>query len=214
MMSFFKNLFKKSAPETPTRELNHVSKLIIGDIIEFSDSFTLPTEVRRQKFEVIAVETLEFEHQHYPRFKLQGEQQTYVWLSLPGHDQNNFQLSLELTREDVSQLFDLELFSDVFEEGFTELSTEQPVSLGDWHADHYYQQDIATVGYHHRTDFRTAAPSKYADENPGQQFEFYHLHDAKESKLIDIMVLNNGDTDVYLTVQLGNDSITGYWPIA
>ena len=163
---------------------------------------------------MITVETLEFEHQHYPRFKLQGEQQTYVWLSLPGHDHNNFQLSLELTREEVSQLFDLDLFSDVFEEGFTELPSQLPVSLGDWHAERYYQQDIATVGYHHRTDFRTSAPSQYTDENPGREFEFYHLHDAKENKLIDIMVHNNGDTDVYLTVQLGNDSITGYWPIA
>ena len=213
-MSFFKNLFKKSAPATPARELNHVSKLILGDIIEFSDSFTLPSEVRQQKFEVIGIETLEFEHQHYPRFKLQGEQQTYVWLSLPGHDHNNFQLSLELTREEVTQLFDLELFSDVFEEGFTELPSQLPVSLGDWHAERYYQQDIATVGYHHRTDFRTSVPSQYADDNLGRQFEFYHLHDAKENKLIDIMVHNNGDTDVYLTVQLGNDSITGYWPIA
>lgn len=213
-MSFFKNLFKKSAPATPTRDLNHVSKLIIGDIIELSDSFTLPSEIRRQKFEVMAIETLEFEHQHYPRFKLQGEQQTYVWLTLPGHDQNNFQLSLELTREEVSQLFDLALFGDVFEEGFTELPSQLPVTLGDWHAARYYQQDIATVGYHHRTDFRTSAPSQYTEDNPGRQFDFYHLHDAKENKLIDIMVYNTGDTDVYLTVQLGNDSITGYWPIA
>lgn len=213
-MSFFKNLFKKSAPATPTRDLNHVSKLIIGDIIELSDSFTLPSEIRRQKFEVMAIETLEFEHQHYPRFKLQGEQQTYVWLTLPGHDQNNFQLSLELTREEVSQLFDLALFGNVFEEGFTELPSQLPVTLGDWHAARYYQQDIATVGYHHRTDFRTSAPSQYTEDNPGRQFDFYHLHDAKENKLIDIMVYNTGDTDVYLTVQLGNDSITGYWPIA
>lgn len=213
-MSFFKNLFKKSTPATPARDLNHVSKLIIGDIIELSDSFTLPSEIRRQKFEVMAIETLEFEHQHYPRFKLQGEQQTYVWLTLPGHDQNNFQLSLELTREEVSQLFDLALFGDVFEEGFTELPSQLPVTLGDWHAARYYQQDIATVGYHHRTDFRTSAPSQYTEDNPGRQFDFYHLHDAKENKLIDIMVYNTGDTDVYLTVQLGNDSITGYWPIA
>lgn len=213
-MSFFKNLFKKTKPELPVRELNHVSKLILGDIIEFSDSFTLPSEVRKQKFEVIAIETVEFEHQRYPRFKLQGEQQTYVWLSLPGHDHNNFQLSLELTREKVSQLFDLELFSDVFEDGFSELPSQLPVSLGDWHAERYYQQDMATVGYLHRADFRTSAPSQYTDENPGQQLEFYHLHDAKENKLIDIMVFNNGDTDVYLTVQLGNDSIAGYWPIA
>jgi len=145
-MSFFKNLFKKSEPTTPVRDLNHVSKLILGDIIEFSDSFTLPSEIRQQKFEVISVETLEFEHQHYPRFKLQGTQQTYVWLSLPGHDHNNFQLSLEITREEVSQLFDLDQFSDVFEEGFTELPSQLPVSLGDWHAERYFQQDIATVG--------------------------------------------------------------------
>ncbi|MFT5880048.1 MAG: hypothetical protein ACI86X_001175 [Moritella sp.] len=213
-MSFFKNIFKKSTPAMPTRVLDHASKLILGDIIEFSDSFTIPSDIRQQKFEVVAIETFEFEHQHYPRFKLQGNQQTYIWLSLPGHNSNNFQLSIELTREEVSQTFDLDAFSDIFEDGYTELASIRPVTLGDWHAEKYYQQDMATVGYHHRTDFRQSAPSQYTEDKQGRQFEFYHLQDTKENKLIDIMVMDNGDTDVYLTVQLGNDSITGYWPIA
>lgn len=215
-MGFFKNLFNKSDSTTavPARELDHASKLILGDILEFSDSFTLPNDIRKKKFEVIAIETFEFEHQHYPRFKLQGDLDGYIWLSLPGHNKNSFHLSIEINRDEVAQLFDLDDFSDIFEDGFTEIASLQSVGIGDWHAEKYHQQDLATVAFHHRQDFRQQAPSKYAEDNDGRRFEFYHLHDSKEQKLIDIIVQDNGETDVYLTMQLPNDAITGFWPIS
>ena len=211
-MSFFRNLFKKSTAVVATRQLDHVSQLLSGDIIEFSNSFNLPTTIRQQKFEVVAIETLEFEHQHYPRFKLQGQQDSYLWLSLPGHDRLNFQVSIEINRATVSQLFDLDEFSDIFEEGFSELASLTAANLGDWHAQYYYQQDNATVGYQHYQDLRNNTPSPYADEDQGRQFELYHLHDDQENKIIDIMVHDNGDTDVFLGMVLNSDSISGYWP--
>lgn len=213
-MSFFKKLFGKSEDKPVARDLNHANKLILGDIIEFSDSFSLPTDIRQQKFEVIGIETFEFEHQHYPRFKLQGNMKGYVWLSLPGHDNNTLHLSVEINREQVSALFDLDQFSDIFEEGFTQIDSLQPVNLGDWHAASYIQQDQGSVAYHHRSDLRHGKPSQYDDENAGQQFEFYHLQDDQKQRLVDILVRENGETDVYLTMQLNNDSITAYWPVS
>ena len=211
-MNFFRNLFKKAPPAAVTRQLEHVSQLLCGDIIEFSNNFSLPAAIRQQKFEVIAVETLEFEHQHYPRFKLQGQQASYLWLSLPGHDRLNFQVSMEIKRATVSQLFDLDEFSEIFEEGFSELTCLTATNLGDWHAPHYYQQDNATVGYQHYQDLRNSTPSPYADDAQGQQFEFYHLHDNQEHKILDIIVRDNGDTDIFLGMVLSTDNISGYWP--
>lgn len=213
-MGFFKGLFNKSTPEQPARNLDHASKLILGDILEFSDSFTLPNDIRKQKFEVIAIETFEFEHQHYPRFKLQGNLDGYLWLSLPGDNNNSFHISLEINRDEVEQLFDLDEFADIFEEGFSEINSQQAVSIGDWHADKYYQRDLATVAFHHREDFRATPPSKYNEDSNGRRFEYYHLHDSKEQKLVDIIVQDNGETDVFLTMQLANDAITGFWPIS
>lgn len=213
-MGFFKGLFKKSAPEKPVRSLDHASKLILGDILEFSDSFTLPNDIRKQKFEIIAIETFEFEHQHYPRFKLQGNLDGYLWLSLPGDNNNSFHISLEINRDEVEQLFDLDEFADIFDDGFSEITSQQAVSIGDWHADKYFQRDLATVAFHHREDLRETPPSKYNEDSNGRRFEYYHLHDSKEQKLVDIIVTDNGETDVYLTMQLANDAIAGFWPIS
>lgn len=213
-MSFFKNLFNKSSDPKPERKLTQPAQLTIGDIIEFSDSFTLPSEIRTRKFEVKAIETIEFEHQHYPRFRLMGVEDIDIWLSLPGYDVNDFNVSMEIKRNDVEALFDMDEFADIFEDGHSELRSTTEVELGDWHADHYYQHDIGTVGYLHQTDYRHSTPPQYQEDSHGRRFEYYSLHDARENKLLDITVLDNGDTDVYLTVRLHSDSIAAFWPKA
>ena len=114
-MSFLKSLFSKKQP--PARAiLNHPSELQLNDIFTFGDSFALPEAMRKQQLQVIDIHTLEFQHQHYAQIIGQGSGQQLVYLSFPNNPKKLIKLSLLLTRNEVETLFDLDAFSEIFEE--------------------------------------------------------------------------------------------------
>ncbi|MCP5076558.1 MAG: hypothetical protein GY951_00655, partial [Psychromonas sp.] len=114
-MSFFKSLFAKKQP-LPTRTLNHASELQCNDLFTFGDSFALPSAMRKQQMQVTDINTLEFKHEHYAQIVARGTGEQLVYLSFPRNPQKLIKLSLLLTRNDVEALFDLDDFSEIFEE--------------------------------------------------------------------------------------------------
>ena len=211
-MSFFKSLFAKKQA-VPTRTLNHASELQLKDIFTFGDSFALPQAMRKVQLQVTDINTLEFKHEHYAQIVGQGSGEQLIYLSFPNNPQKLVKFSLLLTRENVEALFDMDDFSEIFEQpGNARL---KPITsshnYADMVADEYIQQDFMTTGYLHRQDYRGTTPPQFNEDKHGQEFEFYSLQGDQGKRFVDIFIFENGDTDVYLSFLRPANEIAELW---
>ncbi len=212
-MSFFKRLFGKK--DEPQRQINHPSQLMVGDIIEITDSFALPDNLRKKQFRISAINSYEYEHHIETEWVLVGEDETEIFLSLEIDDKTELKFSLKISPVDVETLFDLEQFATVFDEpGKAELTRQQDTALTTgWTSEYYYQSLFAKVGYFHRNkDSRSEKLSPYEGEDQGEPFELYTLYDHEQVRGIDIEVWEDGDTDVCLTLYRPLTDIVDMYP--
>jgi len=211
-MSFFKSLFAKKQP-VPTRTLNHASELQMKDIFSFGDSFALPQAMRKEQMQVTDINTIEFKHEHYAQIIGQGSGEQLVFISFPNNPQKLVKFSLLLPRNDVEALFDMDDFSEIFEQPgkarLTPLTKNH--AYADMVADEYIQQDFMSTGYFHRQDYRNSTPPQFTEGKHGEEFEYYSLQGGQETRFIDIFIFENGDTDVYLSFLRPANEIAELW---
>lgn len=209
-MNFIKRMFNKPTQE---RKLTNVKELNQGDIIVMSDSFGLPEALRAQEFQVSAVNSYEFEHNTQTEWVLNGNNDTQLYLTLDVDDQIYLKFSLKILHADVESLFDLDMFSEVFEEGNIILErVEDTANTTGW-SDSKYQQIVnAQVGFFHRKDHRSSNLSQYEGRDGGEQFELYALFNEDQDKGIDIEVWQDGDTEVFLTLFRPTTDIIDMYP--
>jgi len=202
-MSFFKRTFNKLSGKTEEqRKLTHVDQLLVGDIIVLTDSFALPEILRGQQLQVTAVNSYEYEDSTQSEWALQGNNDLLIFLSLDIDDKTELKFSLKIEHDDVETLFDLERFSEVFDEpgqAFLDRKADNE-QTSSWSSEQYQQNVFAKVGYFHRKDHRSENLSEYEGKDSGEQFELYSLYNADQSKGLDIEVWQDGDTDVFLTL--------------
>ena len=210
-MSFFKNIFKKPTQE---RKLNNVKDLALGDIIVMSDSFGLPTALRAQEFQVSAVNSYEFENKNQIEWALQGSNNVELYLTLDVDDKTYLKFSLKILHQDVETLFDLDQFSEIFDEpGQAQLTrSADSDNTSGWSSEIYQQSSFAQVGYFHRKDYRKDALSAYEGKDSGEQFELYSLYNEDQDKGIDVEVWQDGDTEVFLTLFKPTTDIVDMYP--
>ena len=200
-MSFLKNVFNKKN-KTTQRKLTEVNQLLVGDIIVLTDSFALPEVLRGQQLQVTAVNTYEYEQNTQSEWTLQGNNELLLFLTLDVEDTTELKFALKIEHEDVETLFDLDSFSEIFDEpGETFLDRKADNKLTtSWSSEQYQQSTFAKVGFFHRKDHRSENISAYEGKDSGEQFELYALYNEDQSKGIDIEVWQDGDTEVFLTI--------------
>jgi hypothetical protein len=211
-MNFFKNIFKKSA-EQP-RKLEDVNQLLLNDIIVLTDSFALPNSLRNKQFQVKAINSYEFENSIQTEWALLGTDNLELFLSLEIDDITELKISLKIEHEDVETLFDLDSFSEIFEQpgnAFLDKKADT-VKTTHWTCEQYQQSVYAQVGFFHRKDHRTETLSAYEGKDSGEQFELYRLYNKDQSKGIDIEVWQDGDTEVCLTLYRPLSDIIDMYP--
>ncbi|MCE9686996.1 hypothetical protein LZP73_12415 [Shewanella sp. AS16] len=217
-MGFFRGLFGKQ--EAPKRRLAHPSELLEGDMIALDDSFALPGQLRGQQLRVEAVHTYEYETTQETEWLLKGHSGDSIYLSLEQDDETRLAFSIKINRSTVEQLFDLDAFSELFEEPGRaeltpkELSSEAAARFDSWLGKQYHQTSFAEFGYFHRQDYRGQKPPQDADGATGEPFEAYALLDEQETRAIEVEVYQGGDTDVMLTLYRPLSDIREYWPAA
>jgi len=211
-MSFFKKIFSKSS-DAP-RKLTKVNQLLVGDIVVLTDSFALPEVLRGQDFQVKAVNSYEFEHKVQTEWALIGTNSLEIFLSLEVDDVTELKLSLKIQHDDVETLFDLDRFSEIFDEpgeAFLEKKSDSSITSM-WSSEQYQQSVYATVGFFHRKDHRSENLSAYEGKDSGEQFELYSLYNEGQSKGIDVEVWQDGDTEVCLTLFRPLSDIVDMYP--
>lgn len=199
MMSFFKKVFSKSAK--PQRKLTQANQLLTGDIIVLTDSFALPESLRSQQLQITDICTYEFEQHNQIEWTLQGSSDRLLFLSLEVDDNTELKFSLKLEHQDVETLFNLDEFSQIFDEPGQAFLTRQNDNEHTtmWSSEQYQQSTFAKVGFFHRKDHRCENLSAYEGKDSGEQFELYCLYNQDQSKGIDVEVWQDGDTEVFLT---------------
>jgi hypothetical protein len=199
-MNFLKKIFNKSTVQP--RKLSQVNQLLTGDIIALTDSFALPESLRGQQFEVKAINSYEFEHNTQSEWALVGSNDLEIFLSLDVDDSTELKFSLKVHHDDIETLFNLDEFSQVFDEPGEAFLTKQKDSelTKQWSCEQYQQSVFAKVGFFHRKDHRTEKLSSYEGKDSGEQFELYSLFNEDQSKGVDVEVWQDGDTEVCLTL--------------
>lgn len=205
-------MFKKDQPAP--RQLNHPQQLQIKDIIVFSDSFALPEQLRDKQYEVTAINCYEFEHKLVTEWVLKGNNNVEIYLSLDIDDKTYLKLSLKISEQQVEQLFNLDQFSEIFDEpgrAFLDRKTDTEQTAG-WTCEQYRQTHFAQVGYFHRRDHRLTKPSQYEGETAGEPLEFFSLEGNEDQYSIDLEVWADGDTDVFVNCFRPVTDIIDYYP--
>jgi len=215
-MSFFKKTFAKLSGKSNTepRKLSKASQLLVGDIIVLTDSFALPESLRKQEFQVKAVNSYEFEQSVQTEWALLGANEIEIFLSLAIDDTTELKFSLKIAHEDVESLFDLEHFAEIFEEpgqAFLDKQKDTTLTSG-WSSEQYQQNTFAKVGYFHRKDHRSENLSSYEGKDAGEQFELYSLFDEDQSYGVDVEVWQDVDTEVCLTLFRPLSDIVDMYP--
>ncbi|MFT5023259.1 MAG: hypothetical protein ACI9O3_000856 [Colwellia sp.] len=210
-MSFLKRLFKKKEDE---RQVNSAEELKIKDIIVLTDSFALPESLRKQQFQVSAINCYEFENNTQTEWVLQGANNLELYLTIESDDKTYLKFALKIQHQDIETLFDLDEFATIFDEpgeAFLERKSDSLLTSG-WSSPQYQQQVFAKVGYFHRRDNRSESLSAYEGNEAGEQFELYSLLDEEQSRGIDIEVWQDGDTDLFITLYRPTSDIIDIFP--
>tara|TARA_R110001592_G_scaffold193977_13_gene441373 strand:+ start:2914 stop:3552 length:639 start_codon:yes stop_codon:yes gene_type:complete len=210
-MSFLKRLFKKKEDE---RQVNSAEELKIKDIIVLTDSFALPESLRKQQFQVSAINCYEFESNTQTEWVLQGANNLELYLTIESDDKTYLKFALKIQHQDIESLFDLDEFATVFDEpgeAFLERKSDSLLTSG-WSSPQYQQQVFAKIGYFHRRDNRSESLSAYEGNEAGEQFELYSLLDEEQSRGIDVEVWQDGDTDLFITLYRPTSDIIDIFP--
>jgi len=212
MKNLFKAVFSKK-DEIETRELNHPRDLQTGDIIKFQ--YLPQNDLSNRQFEVSNINTYDFEDRNLTEFTLTGDNKDAIYLIINETDDEPFlSLSKKIQRPDVEKLFDLDEFSELFDNEDHSLLNrlEEPKNLENWTAKQYRQEIFAEGGYFHKGDYRNKPVP--VDENSGDDFEYYLAIDDNRKHVVEAEVYDDGETDVIITLRLPLSSIEEMWASA
>jgi len=213
MKSFVKALWSRTKKDPESRQLDHPRDLLQGDLVNITDSYALPTQLRGGSFKVIAVATYQFEYEFETNFSLEGQDDCRLNLLIEQEDgRERAAISLSVDRDEVERLFDVDQFSEVFDE---ELQTvldlkQESDELAGWTAPLYRQQACAERGYFYQQDYRGSSPPD--EEGEGEPFDYYCLVSDDGNYAVEIEVWDGGETDVVLTIYRPLSDIKELWP--
>ena len=209
-MNFFKNLFTSNKPID--RTLEDISQLQSKDIIRFSDSFALPSQLRNHEFQISSINSHEFETNTITEWALLGTTDQPLYLTKMSASQPYFKISMRIDDEDIETLFDLDEFSEVFSEPGQAILNRKldNAKTNNWTAEQYQQNTFAQVGYFHRQDITKLSEQEI--DQQGEAFELYQLRGNDEQYSIDIQVWNDGETNVFLNLYRPLTDIIDLYP--
>jgi len=212
MKNLLKAVFSKK-DEVDSRTLNHPRDLNTGDIIKFQ--YLPQIDLSNKQFEISNINTYDFEDRNLTEFTLSGDNKDPIYLIINETDDEPFlSLSRKIQRPDVEKLFDLDEFSELFDNENHSLLNRlsEPENLENWTSNQYRQEIFAEGGYFHKGDYRNKNIPE--DESAGDDFEYYLAIDDTRKYTVEAEVYDDGETDVIITLRLPLTSIEEMWASA
>ena len=212
MSSFIKGLWSRTKKGPEVRRLDHPRSLQSGDLLQMSDSFGLPEQLRNQVLKVMGISTSQFEHSFDTTFSLQSQSDDSVYLTIEEEDGRQVAaFSFEIGPDVVEQIFDLDEFSGVFDGIATTLTAKDVSVMDGLIANQYDQINAGERGYYYDgKDYRGSRPPEF--EGSGEPFDYFCLINKEETHAIEAEVYEGGETEVYLTLYRDINDIKDLWP--
>lgn len=207
----FKKLVKafSSKDKEVERTITSASELLVGDIVTFKSRSELPVFLQGADAEVTAIGCYEYRDEAEVEFTMKTTKGDVFFLSPVDYDGEVYlSLSKKVTYADVTEIFDENNFSDIFdEEIFAKNLCLQKQPEGDfdgWLDDGYSQTVKAKQGFFH-------AKSK-TPTGRGQEF-LSHFCEAEDDRYgLQVEIWEDGETDVFLTCECTAVVVQDFWP--
>jgi hypothetical protein len=207
----FKKLAKSffSKEKEVERKLSSVADLLVGDIVTFKNRSELPHFLQGVDAEVTALGCYEYSDENERELTMKTTQGDVFFLSLINDDGERYlSFSKKLVEANITDLFDENSFSDIFEEEtFAKdlcLQTEPEPKLAGWFDDHYNQTEKAIKGFYH--------PDSATPSGKGQEFLSHYCEAKNDNYGLQIEIWEDGDTDVFALCCCSEDLIQDLWP--
>lgn len=216
MARMWKSIFggKGADKSASPRVLDHPRDLQQGDIIKFK--FMPQADLSNKQFQVIGINTYDFEDRHQTEFTLSGEAGDDIHMIVDESDDAPvLTFSIKVDRSLVGRIFDIDEFAGIFDgDGHAvlkcHLDQNVPDPLSGWMAKLYRQEVQAEDGYYHKGDYR--GRSLPEGEEEGDSLEYYRLVSDDREYLVEAEVYEGGETDVLITIRRPLSDIEEMWP--
>ncbi len=210
----FKSLFSKK-DNAPRRDANDPTKLEIGDVIELSDSYGLPEDLRSARFTVKKISSYEFSDGIETEFQLAGASLFTLFLTVEDDDGDvclNF--SRKVDRKKISELFDVDDFSEIFDgSGHLRLKTKNSAGFEGWVAEEYSQTAKEVQAFYYEGWDLRPKPKNNDYEEDEDELRYYEMEGDEGKHYIEIEVWDGGETDISLTLSLPMHQLEGIYPV-
>ncbi|TQV88517.1 hypothetical protein [Aliikangiella coralliicola] len=190
--------------EETVRKLERPEDLKVGDMFELVDSFGLPRELRGQSFRIAEINSYEYQHEKETEFLLEGPSGEAFHMTIENDDGERWvNFTVKVERDEVESLFDMDAFSQVFDEepGNPVINVvNESNDYERWLAESYRIEGDWSRGYFHKGDYRSKTYSKYEEDEKGEPFECVSLVSDDDMHSVEISVWSDGETEVNLCV--------------
>jgi len=204
------SLFGKKKSEK--RVLNHPRDLQAGDLVKFK--LFAPDPLNSGMFEVAGINTYDYKTEKETEFVLKNATGTILFMTVDVDDQEtSIQFSRKITRQDVSRLFSLDEFAQIFDvtpdEGQVTLKRQEhdDATFNSWTAPSYVRTEYSSRGYYYEGDYRQGV----TPSNEDNEFDLYVLTSDDEKYAVSIEVYDDGD-EVSLSLIDDGGLIEEMWP--
>lgn len=213
MSAFFNRWFGNQVP-SQVCYLDSPGDLKFRDGVAFAS--LEQTGLSHGRFQVSDVKTYQFERGFVPTLQLIGEDgmafQMVVETGSDGQEEG-LKVSRKISRRQVVQLFDMEVFSQLFEEKFAPFLLPrilEPIPLTGWTAPIYKLWVDAEPASFHAGEY---LESQRAENDQGEvrAFDYYLLVGEKGDKMIELEVYDDGELDIFVSITLPVTCITSMW---
>lgn len=211
------SFFSKKDKDGP-RILERASDLQVGDIIIFNDMLVLPESLRGQSVEIVKVNAYEYKTGFEPEFVFNTmTNETYFMSTDDEEGELILTISRRIERNIVEQIFDLDDFSAVLDEGFASLKSlaSTPDEYQEWVVNEYHEDTDCERCYFHQEDKRGQTPEQYSDGSTnGEELNYFECLNSNGEYGIAIEVYQSGQTEVGLFKRFGENVIQNLLPKA
>ena len=208
----FRSFTGKSGDDTP-RSPTGVGDLQPGDILTFKQRRTLPDEMQGGSYEVASIGSYQYEDGLHTQLTLVSQDRSKLYLSFDSKDSEaELCWSKPVGRTAVLELFAEDQFSELWEDGFSNLQTTAlPEQFAGWLVGSYEQTKNEATCYFFDEDMRGKRLSNVMDDN-SEELRYHECTGEDDRFALTIEISANGETDITLDVYSPSDVIDTIFP--
>jgi len=207
-----KNKLTGEKTSKSSRTLEKIDQLLIGDMLEMSDSFGLPPNIRDQTFEVISIDSYYYDERLETEWTLQGGSKEPIFLSLDENSNNlTAVLSMQLKKKNVDYIMGWgALLAILNSDECSDIELINTDIFDGWLSERYYCDEFNEEASYLDGDQRHSTIS----HNNREVFQYFKFSAQNEKQFLEIERWSKNEIDVFISILRPVSDIKELWPKA